>query len=130
VEFQSYTIIRGFLGIDLKTSEEIHVSPSPSVPNWNELLLLPEAQKEKSSALLQLLIVFEQHCAPSPLPADDDLFYQYIVHLAKFYLRKLKGQEAAAADAEQIATEEVGEPRSAAGPSIWEVGESSSGAVG
>ena len=56
VEYQSYTILRGFVDVKLGIEEEIYVGPSPSVPNWNELLLLPPAQKERSSALYQLYV--------------------------------------------------------------------------
>ena len=56
VEYQSYTILRGFIDVKLGNEEAIYVSPSPNVPNWNELLLLPKAEKDKSSALYQLYV--------------------------------------------------------------------------
>ena len=54
VEYQSYTVLRGFIDVKLGTDEAIYVSPSPNVPNWNELLLLSNAEKDRSSALYQL----------------------------------------------------------------------------
>ncbi|MCJ1414054.1 hypothetical protein MMC32_000379 [Xylographa parallela] len=130
VEYQSYTILRGFIDVKLGIEEEIYVGPSPSVPNWNELLLLPPAQKERSSALYQLYVaMFDQECAPSPLP-DQDSFNQYLWHLCRYYLGLQMNQREAVANAAQIAAEEVDELDDVAGPSNWEVGESSRGANG
>ncbi|MCJ1383667.1 hypothetical protein MMC17_006781 [Xylographa soralifera] len=130
VEYQSYTILRGFIDVKLGIEEEIYVSPSPSVPNWNELLLLPREQKERSSALYQLYVaMFEQECAPSPLP-DQDSFHQYLLSLSRYYLGRQTDQGEEVANAGQIAAEEVGEPSDAAGPSNWQVGESSRRAAG
>ena len=56
VEYQTYTLIRGFLDVASDKEENIVVSPNPRVPNWNELNSLPLYRKKSSSALYQLYI--------------------------------------------------------------------------
>ncbi|MCJ1397757.1 hypothetical protein MMC11_000953 [Xylographa trunciseda] len=118
------------INLTFRTADLIYVSPSPHVPNWNEPLQRPLAQKEKSSALYQLYVaMFDQECALSPLHAKDE-FNDYIRSLAEFYLEKLYAQGAAAAGVALMPAEEVNDPGDVAGPSNWQAGESGSGAVG
>ncbi|MCJ1282941.1 hypothetical protein MMC26_002267 [Xylographa opegraphella] len=127
VEYRSYTILRGFISVKLGTEETIYVSPSPRLPNWNELLLLPQAEKERSSALYQLYVaMFEQKCDPSPVP-DQDSFNQYTWHLFRYYLGVQNAQGEPVIDVVQMAAEQLLEPSDEAGPSNLEGGETSHG---
>ncbi|MCJ1401330.1 hypothetical protein MMC11_004542 [Xylographa trunciseda] len=121
VEYQTYILFRGFLDASFDIEENIVVSPNPRVPNWNELILLPQDQKTKSSALFQLYVaLLEQECRLAPRPVQDH-FNQYIVSLVGHYLGKQKTQAEAAA-------QEVEELKSNTGElSTYEVRESSSG---
>ena len=56
LEYQTYTLIRGFLDVSFNIEENIVVSPSPRVANWNELISLSMDEKKKSSALYQLYV--------------------------------------------------------------------------
>ncbi|MCJ1286580.1 hypothetical protein MMC26_005926 [Xylographa opegraphella] len=121
VEYQTYTLLRGFLGVGLGAQESIFVGPSPRVPNWNELIALPLEQKLNSPALYQLYVaLLEQHCRLSPPPPQND-FNNYIWSLARFYLGKLNTETDTAVRG--VVEEMI---NNIAGPSTDEVGESSS----
>ncbi|MCJ1293460.1 hypothetical protein MMC34_005015 [Xylographa carneopallida] len=141
VEYQTYTLLRGFLDVTFDREENIVVSPNPGVPNWNELNALPPNRKRQTSALYQLYIacesiqiqdlpvlllsptVLDQKCPLSPQPPQD-AFNQYIASLAKYYLGKLDAQNEAAVG--EVMEEIL---NNVAGPSEYEVGEFSSAAA-
>ncbi|MCJ1432044.1 hypothetical protein MMC27_001400 [Xylographa pallens] len=124
VEYQTYTLIRGFLDVSFGIEENIVVSPSPRVPNWNELVSYSLDEKKRTSALYQLYVaLLDQQCRLSPQPPQNDL-NQYIRSLAEYYLGKQNAQINAAV--EEVVEEMI---NNVAGPSAYETKESSSGAT-
>lgn len=56
VEYQSYTLIRGFLDALFRTPQNIVVAPNPQVKNYNTLMSQTLTQKLRSSAFYQLFL--------------------------------------------------------------------------
>lgn len=62
VEYQHYTLIRGYLNAKFHKSESIVIAPSPNVPNWNTLMGESLRVKLRSWPFLQFFVACKCFC--------------------------------------------------------------------